>query len=242
MPVKKKVKKIKLKVGRGARASRPPTKKPNVKQVVNVFTTRAEPFRTDFRDQYRYGLGFTERDQTPFQPVFNYIQPQIPTKVVEEKKVEITEPKPKRTYRKKPVAIGVSLAEPLSRQSSTGYESEFMPFETEMERRVIQKQADEEKRIASARTGREYITGDLNPSRYATSERQPSSGGEFFSGELSPVVETKRRGRPAGSKSKPKEVGTFTLPKPIGQTDISQFFSKVGGSSKTPVFMEEEEE
>jgi hypothetical protein len=221
MPVKKKVKKIKLKVGRGARASRPPTKKPNVKQVVNVFTTRAEPYRTDFRDQYRYGLGFTEREQTPFQPVFNYIQPQIPTKVVEEKKVEITEPKPKRTYRKKPVAIGEPY-EPLSRQSSTGYESEFMPYETEMERRVIQKQAEEEKRIASA--------------------RQPSSGESFFSGELSPVVETKRRGRPAGSKSKQKEVGTFTLPKPIGQTDISQFFSKVGGSSKTPVFMEEEEE
>lgn len=215
MPVKKKEKKIKIKVMRGARAARTSKpKKPSVKQIVNVYTTRAEPFRTDFRDQYRYGLGFTEREQTPFQPVFNYIQPQIPTKVVEEKKVETKESKPKRTYTRKPVAIGVAFEEPLSRQSNIGYESEFiMPSESEMGR-VIRKQGEEERRIAAA--------------------RQPSSGGEFFSSESSPVIE-KRRGRPAGSKSKPKEAGTFTVPKPIGQQDISQFFSKVGGSSETRV-------
>lgn len=240
MPVKKKVKKIKLKSMRGARASRPPTKKPNVKQTVNVYTTRAEPYRTDFRDQYRYGLGNVEREQTPFQPVFNYIQPQMPSMVSEPKKVEV-EAKPKRTYTKKPVAVGVALAEPsLSRQSSMGgYESEFfMPSETEVFRQPTRA---EESEVLAQRKIKKMEEELL---------QQPSSP-EFFSGNISPVIsEPKRKGRPVGSKSKPKEVSALTtfgfLPKSAGQSagepqltssltqpDIMSFFGKTGGGSKT---------
>jgi len=238
MAPKKKDKKIKIRGVRGARATRSPTKKPNVKQVVNVFTTRAEPYRTDFRDQYRYGLGFTEREQTPFQPVFNYIQPPVqqPVPISDPKKEEA---KPKRTYTKKPVAFGIALAEPsLSRQSSLGgYESEFfMPSETELFR---QPTREEESEVLAQRKIKRMEEEIL---------RQPSSP-EFFSGNTSPVItEVKRKGgRPKGSKNKPKGEATasmltgnmplqFSEDEPprfkstSRQPDIMQFFGKTGVS------------
>jgi hypothetical protein len=212
MPVKKKVKKIKLKAMRGARAERAPTKKPNVKQVVNVYTTRAEPYRTDFRDQYRYGLGYVEREQTPFQPVFNYIQqPAQSVAKVEEKKVEVKEPKEKRTYKKKPIVVGVPFTE-------SGYESAFMPSESELFRQPTRA---EESEVLARKKIREMEQELRN---------QPSDP-EFFTGNVSPTItEPKRRGRPVGSKSKPKDETPFTLPKPVGQTDIMSFFGKTGGS------------
>jgi hypothetical protein len=54
---------------------------------------------------------------------------------------------------------------------------------------------------------------------------------------------TKRKGRPVGSKSKPKE-SPFEQPPPTGQQDIAQFFGKIGGKEggggSTPVFIEDE--
>jgi hypothetical protein len=220
MPVKKKVKKIKLKAMRGARAERAPTKKPNVKQVVNVYTTRAEPYRTDFRDQYRYGLGYVEREQTPFQPVFNYIQPPAQSVAkVEEKKVEVKEPKEKRTYKKKPIVVGVPFTEQNVSRQSSGYETDFfMPNETELFRQPTRA---EESEVLARKKIREMEQELRN---------QPSDP-EFFTGNVSPTItEPKRRGRPVGSKSKPKAETPFTLPKPVGQTDIMSFFGKTGGS------------
>jgi len=229
MPVKKKVKKIKLKSMRGARAARASTKKPNVKQTVNVFTTSTEPYRTDFRDQYRYGLGYTEREQTPFQPVFNYIQPPVqqpvsmPSIVSEPKKVEV-EAKPKRKSTKKPVAIGVAFEEPsFSRQSSVGgYESEFfMPSE---ERAIMLKQKQEKEQMG--RIARAY------------QESQESSP-EFVSSEMPSVISKPKGkgGRPKGSTNKPKEAVAQASEKPqftstLTQPDIMSFFGKTEGGSK----------
>jgi len=222
MPPKKQ-KKIKLRAVRGARASRPPTKKPSVKQTVNVFTTSTEPYRTDFRDQFRYGLGYIDpiREQTPFQPVFNYIQPpvQAPAKAPVQQPAVMSDPlmqmqpevKPKRKYTKKEkmVAIAEPFIEsgmysmPHSRQSSGGYETEFMPSERELERAIIGKQRMEEEQIARAR---ESSAGDM------------------------PI--TKRRGgRPAGSKNKPREE---QLPQ-TGLQDISQFFGRVGAGKSSSI-------
>lgn len=233
MPVKKKVKKIKLKSMRGARAARAATKKPNVKQTVNVFTTSTEPYRTDFRDQYRYGLGYVEREQTPFQPVFNYIQPPVQQPVQqpmpsmvsssEIKKVEV-EAKPKRKSTKKPVAIGVVFEEPsFSRQSSVGgYESEFfMPSE---ERAIMLKQKQEKEQMG--RIARAY------------QESQESSP-EFVSSEMPSVISKPKGkgGRPKGSTNKPKEAVAQASEKPqftstLTQPDIMSFFGKTGGGSK----------
>lgn len=219
MPEKKKQRKIKLKAVRGARASRPPTKKPSVKQTVNVFTTSTEPYRTDFRDQFRYGLGYIdpirEREQTPFQPVFNYIQP--PVQAPAQAPAQAPEVKPKRKYTKKErmVAIAEPFIEsgmysmPRSRQSSGGYETEFMPSEQELERAIIAKQRKEEQRFAQ-----EQFSPEME--RFAPRE---SSAGDM------PITK-KKGGRPTGSKNKPKEEQL----QQTGVQDVSQFFGKVGGS------------
>jgi len=206
MPVKKKDKKIKIKVMRGARPSKQrKEKKANVKQTVNVYTTSTEPYRTDFKDQYRYGLGYGEREQTPFQPVFNYIQPPVQqpipsmTSSSEIKKVEV-EAKPKRTYTKKPVAIGVAVTE-------GGYKTDFTPSESEGFRQPTRQEESE----VLARAKIREIERELR--------RQPSDN-EFLSGNLSPVV-TKPRGKPKGTSNKEAQ---FT--QPIGQTDIMSFFGK----------------
>jgi hypothetical protein len=235
MPVKKQ-KKIKLRAVRGARSSKPPTKKPSVKQTVNVYTTSTQPYRTDFRDQFRYGLGYVDpiREQTPFQPVFNYIQPPVQAPVpavmsgegrstlmqMEPQKKEEAKPKRKYTKKEKIVAIAELFNEPSSRKSTGGYESEFMPSEQELERAVIAKQKRAEEEFSQAMKS------------FAT--RGSSEG------DIMPV--TKRRGRPAGSKSKPKE-SPFDQPPPAGQQSIAQFFGKIGGGGgggSTPVFIEDE--
>ena len=238
MPVKKKQKKIKLRAVRGARSSRPPTKKPSVKQTVNVYTTTAQPVQRDFREQ----IGFAQmmqpvREQTPFQPVFNYIQPPVQAPVqqpavmsgegrstlmqMEPQKKEEAKPKRKYTKKEKIVAIAELFNEPSSKQSTGGYQSEFMPSEQELERAVIAKQKRAEEQFSQAME------------RFA-----PRGSSE---GDIMPV--TKRRGRPAGSKSKPKE-SPFEQAPPIGQQDITQFFGKIGGGGggggSTPVFMEDE--
>jgi hypothetical protein len=220
-PKKKKEKKIKLKVGRGARGARQATqKKPNVKQIVNIYTTKNEPVRTDFREQLGYAQLLNQPVQTPFQPVFNYI-PQSVESVAESapKKIAvIQEEKPKRTYTKKPVAIGVALAEPsFSRQTSigSGYASGFdFPSEGEMFRLPTRAQENE----VLAQKKMKALEEELR--------NQPSAG-EFMSGEASPTItEVKRRGRPVGSKSKPKAtIGAQS----VGQPDIMSFFGKVGG-------------
>lgn len=213
MPVKKdkKLKPKKMRAVRGGRA-RQAQRKPDVNQVVNVYTDRAQPYTTDFKNQFRYGLGVVEREQTPFQPVFNYIQPPVQSVAkVEEKKVEIKEPKAKRAYIKKPIAVGVALAE-------SGYESTFMPSEVEAFRQPTRQEESE----VFARAKIKQMEEDLR--------RQPSDA-EFISGNVSPVV-TKPRGRPKASSK-----AQFT--QPIGQADITQFFGKVGGGAK-PVIMEDE--
>jgi hypothetical protein len=214
-PKKKKEKKIKIRGGRGARASRPPTKKPNVKQVVNVFTTRAEPYRTDFREQ----VGFAQmmqpvREQTPFQPVFNYIQPPVQQAVEQPKKVE-AEAKPKREYKKKPVAFGVALAEPtLSRQSSLGgyeggYESAFMPSESDMFRQPTR--AEEREIFAERKIQR------MEQEMQDQMRNMPGSF-EFLGGGMSPTMSAGempkpkgRGGRKPGSKNKPKPEATAEM-------------------------------
>jgi len=219
MPVKKdlakqkKLKPKKMRAVRGERA-RQPAKKPNVKQIVNIYTTKAEPYTTDFKNQFRYGLGFTEREQTPFQPIFNYIQPPVQNVAkVEEKKIEITEPKAKRTYKKTPVAVAVA---------ESGYESTFMPSEIEAFRQPTREEESEVLARAKIKKMEEEL------------RRQPSDP-EFFSGNLSPVI-TKPRGRPKGSSKKSEE----QFKKPIAQADITQFFGKVGGGGAKPVIMESE--
>jgi hypothetical protein len=222
MPVKKKVKKIKIKAIRGVRAGKQTQKKPNVKQTVNVFTTSTEPYRTDFRDQYRYGLGYVEREQTPFQPVFNYIQPPVPVTqsqlIPQEKKVEIVEPK-KKTGRpvgskNKPVAVA-TVAEPLSRQSSySGFESDYMPSGAE-----------------AFRSREQAMTKKLED------EMRNVTGGGFMSSEASPIIpeQKKRGGRQKGSKNKPKmptEAVAQSTEEPqfsttLKQPDIMSFFSKI---------------
>jgi hypothetical protein len=219
MPAKKKQKKIKLRAVRGARSSRPPTKKPNIKQTVNVYTTSTQPVQRDFREQ----IGFASmmqpvREQTPFQPVFNYIQPPVQAPVqqpaimqMEPEKKEEAKPKRKYTKKEKIVAIAEPFNEPFSRQSTGGYESEFMPSEQELERAVIAKQKRAEEQFSQAME------------RFAP---RGSSEGDM------PV--TKRKGgRPVGSKNKPKE-SPFDQPPPIGQQDITQFFGKIGGGGQFP--------
>jgi hypothetical protein len=88
MPKKAKVKK--MRAVRGGRARQAP-KKPNVNQVVNVFTDRAEPYTTDFRNQYRYGLGFAEYNPFAATTTTQSIQPQSLTesiKVIQPKELE----------------------------------------------------------------------------------------------------------------------------------------------------------
>jgi len=98
MPVKKdkKLKPKKMRAVRGGRA-RGGEKKPNVNQVVNVYTDRTEPYRMDFKNQFRYGLGYA--DAQPYNPFITQttqsIQPQslteslkvIPPKELEAKQV-----------------------------------------------------------------------------------------------------------------------------------------------------------
>jgi len=98
MPVKKdkKLKPKKIRAVRGGRA-RGGEKKPNVNQVVNVYTDRTEPYRMDFKNQFRYGLGYA--DAQPYNPftttTTQSIQPQslteslkvIPPKELEAKQV-----------------------------------------------------------------------------------------------------------------------------------------------------------
>jgi hypothetical protein len=79
MPKKAKVKK--MRAVRGGRARQAP-KKPNVSQVVNVFTDRAEPYTTDFRNQYRYGLGFAEYNPFAATTTTQSIQPQSLTESI----------------------------------------------------------------------------------------------------------------------------------------------------------------
>lgn len=102
MPVKKdlakqkKLKPKKVRANRGGRV-RPAQRKPNVNQVVNVYTDRAEPYTTDFKNQFRYGLGVAEAvAYNPFTAQTNQtIQPQsltqstinIPPRELEAKQV-----------------------------------------------------------------------------------------------------------------------------------------------------------
>jgi|VirMetMinimDraft_7_1064189.scaffolds.fasta_scaffold55965_3 hypothetical protein len=226
-PKKKKEKKIKLKVGRGARGARQARqKKPSVKQIVNIYTTKNEPLRTDFREQLGYAQLLNQPVQTPFQPVFNYIpqpvesvaEPKIesaPKKTVVVQEVDIEE-KPKRKYTRKPVAIGVALAEPsFSRQTSigSGYAS---GFDTPNEREMFRLPSRVEENEVLAQKKLKAMEDELS--------RQQSAG-EFMSGEASPIIpQVKRRGRPVGSKSKPKEaIGA----QPVGQPNIMSFFGKV---------------
>jgi hypothetical protein len=216
LPIEKDKKKTKLKAVkavrgaggvRGVGGARQATKKPSTSQIVNIFTS--EPVRTDFRQQ----MPLITREQqpivNPFAPVFNIQQPfqqpvQQPTPSimkVEEKKpsVDITEPKPRKKYTRKPVVVGIPV--------SSGYESE-RPM---MSRQSSGYMAEEEDIPITSTTAK----------------------GEFIAGtERSIVAEVpkSRRGRPAGSKNKPKE-NPFTLPVPAGQQDITRFLTKSGGES-----------
>jgi hypothetical protein len=59
--------KVKVKKVRAVRQPRQPVKKPSIKQIVNVYTDRQEPYSTDFKNQFRYGLGNIYRDtHNPF--------------------------------------------------------------------------------------------------------------------------------------------------------------------------------
>jgi len=219
---------------RGARPARAQTKKPSTKQIVNIYTSSGQdlPFRTDFRQQL---LQQPIQGQVPqFAPVFNIQQP-IPPSVmkVEEKKpsVEITEPKPKRTYTKKPVVVGIPVSSgyeterPMMSRQSSGYmtEAEDLPIlSTTAKGEFIEP------------TGTAFLQKQRREMQKLEEEmrRQPSSG-EYFVGTERPIVAEvpkAKRGRPAGSKNKPKE-SPFAQPPPPGQQEIMKFFSKTGGES-----------
>jgi len=76
MPKKPKVKVKKIRAVRQPRA-RQPVKKETHTHIINVYTDKQEPYRTDFKNQFRYGLGNIE-PYTPFSTKTSttYIQPQ----------------------------------------------------------------------------------------------------------------------------------------------------------------------
>lgn len=113
MPVKKdkKPKPKKMRAVRGGRA-RQAQKKPNVNQVVNVYTDRAQPYTTDFKNQFRYGLGFAE--PTAYNPftatTTQTIQPQSLTESV--KNIQPKELEAKQVFQPFPTPFGIPVAKP----------------------------------------------------------------------------------------------------------------------------------
>ena len=111
MPVKKdlakqkKPKPKKMRAVRGGRARQAP-KKPNVNQVVNVYTDRAQPYTTDFKNQFRYGLGVLEPSAyNPFTTqTTQYVQPQSITESI--KDIPPQELEAKQVFQPFPVPFG----------------------------------------------------------------------------------------------------------------------------------------
>ena len=158
-PFKKKVKKLKIKGMRAVRAPRQSsTKKPNVKQIVNIYTTKSDLIdRRDYSEAKPFKTDFRQPIQNPFEPVFNYlpvpsVQPSVAIPPIVHAPVQQKE---KRKYTKKPVAIGVAV--------EGGYESAFMPSERETE--ILQREKirkiDEE--LARQRSDAEFMSGDISP-------------------------------------------------------------------------------
>ena len=157
-PFKKKVKKLKIKGMRAPRAARQPsTKKPNVKQIVNIYTTKSD-LKTDFQRPF----------QNPFEPVFNYVQPVVqpvvqpsvmtPPVVVSrqaEPLVPVPLQKEKRKYTRKPVVYGVAV--------EGGYESAFMPSERETEILQREKIRKIEEELANRPSDADFMSGDITP-------------------------------------------------------------------------------
>lgn len=125
MPKKPKVK-VKPKVAslKKVRAVRQPRaraqpKKENIKQIVNVYTDRQEPYSTDFKNQFRYGLGNMVMDTyNPFSRNVSttYVEPQsitesirdIPIKELTSQSTFSTFPMPTGAPKKK-VMIGEEI-------------------------------------------------------------------------------------------------------------------------------------
>jgi hypothetical protein len=207
LPIEKDKKKTKLKAvkavrgARGAGGARQATKKPSTSQIVNIFTS--EPVRTDFRQQ----MPLITREQqpivNPFAPVFNIQQPvqqPLPPSIM---KVEETKPIVETKPKRKYTRKPVAVGIPFS----SGYETE---------RPMISRQSSG------------YMAEEEDIPITSTTAK-----GEFIAGTERPIVTEvpkSRRGRPAGSKNKPKE-NPFTLPVPAGQQDITKFLSKTGGES-----------
>lgn len=77
--------KVKVKKIRAVRQPRAQAKKETHTHVINVYTDRQEPYRTDFKNQFRYGLGNVANE--PFNPFSTktsttYIQPQSITEEI----------------------------------------------------------------------------------------------------------------------------------------------------------------
>lgn len=145
MPKKPKVKVKKIRAVRQPRA-RQPVKKETHTHIINVYTDRQEPYRTDFKNQFKYGLGNIE-PYSPFSTKTSttYIQPQSLTEDL--KVIPIKELTSQSTFQpfampvgipKKKVMIGehielksqfsnLASSNPYASESDTGFTSPRTP-------------------------------------------------------------------------------------------------------------------
>lgn len=197
MPVKKdlakqkKLKPKKVRAVRGGRARQAP-KKPNVNQVVNVYTDRAQPYTTDFKNQFRYGLGFVEPSAyNPFTTqTTQYVQPQSITESI--KDIPPQELEAKQVFQPFQVPFG----EP-KKKLKIGEETKLTnvmrnPYASESEGSATPRlpRADKGKPRGSYKE-KQVIEGRNIQNEYVMGV---SSGGEAVGGGSQPVFMTSRIG------------------------------------------------
>ena len=190
MPKKAKVKKI-----RAIRQPRAPAKAQT--NIINVYTDRQEPYRTDFKNQFRYGLGYVE----PYNPFSKnasttYVEPQTITESFRD--VPVKELTSQATYQPFPMPTGLpkkklNIGEQVELQSEFINLASSNPYGSESESSFVSRKPRSD--IGKARGSskeKAILEGRNIQNVFALRAGSGSEGGERSGGE--PVFTTSKLG------------------------------------------------
>ena len=129
--------KAKVKKIRAIRQPRAPAKKETQTNIINVYTDRQEPYRADFKNQFRYGLGNIE----PYSPFSTrtsttYVEPQSITESFRD--IPVKELTSQSTYQPFPMPTGipkkkVMIGEEIELKSNFANLASSNPYASESE-------------------------------------------------------------------------------------------------------------
>lgn len=188
MPKKAKVKKI-----RAIRQPRAPAKAQT--NIINVYTDRQEPYRTDFKNQFRYGLGNVAMDTyNPFSKNASttYVEPQtitesfrdVPVKELTSQSIFQPFPMPKKK---------LNIGEQVELQSEFINLASSNPYGSESESSFVsRKQRSDMGKPRGSSKEKAIIEGRNIQNVFALRAGSGSEGGERSGGE--PVFTTSKLG------------------------------------------------